>query len=1001
MGICILNTGWKPVLRKLMVSKNGAIMRTMAQQYDKQRGSAMILVVVVTVLLAVVGVMFVMVSRVGEMSSSAVVDSADLDAAVDSVVSRIHAVLVEDLFGDDGVIGSNGPHYTWPGNDSVTGDRTNPWLTSLEPSIGVDGFGVPVYYWAWVTDLYDNNFGVPVTPVYYDPQHELNDPTEWDGSKPELRVDTEGVLVKIIKPDDRTYVIAQSDSNWSQELPGARADASGDGVADSRWGIVPNVTTSRGRPVFAAVRIIDNCAMLNLNTANCFQINTVQSGSYDGWFYYNQLTGNTVLYNEYNTANDSDRVYYRDGGKYLSEVNYASFLRGSGTNADNLYGLHAAKKFAYLNTTTGDLISQLSPEDLHKVLMKYEDSRDVPASGAVYELFGIGDELEMRNRYLLTSRVLARFEKEGVAYNTFDWGRGEFVGGWNTALRVKRVPCENDSDLSYWKIRLNPENFDNTGTPAPIYPSYYDRRHISTFYSFDRPLRTGQYPRLTMDVPDEQQRAVFVPEKTMPIDLRAANIVSDPQAAVHLLYALREVYDPNKAAQLVVNLIDYADSDNDVSFLDTDAIADYIYAAAEGLFSSAEAEAIANNFGLGNTVAYGYERQPFISEIYCYRNPVGGNVERFGLELVNPYRSAISLDDWRISIGTTHYNLDATYSIPAATGDQPAQFGRLTIRSGSDVPTAGGVDVLRSNFGLGLQFLNAVIKLQRPDPAALNAANPFMVVDRTRLEQSTDIFGGEGVRVSKRDDKGWKFANNAACAPVSAVGTLGQANNVDVPQSGYQLPVANDGQSFERLADFIKAAFVGNQYDGSASGTITEQIASAASESDIRLDIAQTPQLLDYICFLNRPEGSLPGRININTAAKHVIAAAIAPQLVMAASDDAEHALYLAEQIIANRPYERISDLIQIDAFKKFAESGSPNVGDRGIEGDLEERDWIVSRLTNIFTVRSDTFTAWILVRLGHDGPQRRMIAVFDRSDVWAPGDRPRLVALHPVADPR
>jgi len=76
-------------------------------------------------------------------------------------------------------------------------------------------------------------------------------------------------------------------------------------------------------------------------------------------------------------------------------------------------------------------------------------------------------------------------------------------------------------------------------------------------------------------------------------------------------------------------------------------------------------------------------------------------------------------------------------------------------------------------------------------------------------------------------------------------------------------------------------------------------------------------------------------------------------------------------------------------------------VGDLGIENDFEERHWIFNRLANIFTVRSDTFTAYILVRLGTDGPQRRMIAIFDRSNVWQKGDVPRLVALHPVPDPR
>jgi len=73
----------------------------------------------------------------------------------------------------------------------------------------------------------------------------------------------------------------------------------------------------------------------------------------------------------------------------------------------------------------------------------------------------------------------------------------------------------------------------------------------------------------------------------------------------------------------------------------------------------------------------------------------------------------------------------------------------------------------------------------------------------------------------------------------------------------------------------------------------------------------------------------------------------------------------------------------------------------QSIEDDIEEEHWVLSNLANKFTVRSDVFTAYILVRLGETGPQRRMIGIFDRSQVWDKNDRPKLVALHPVPDPR
>jgi hypothetical protein len=72
-----------------------------------------------------------------------------------------------------------------------------------------------------------------------------------------------------------------------------------------------------------------------------------------------------------------------------------------------------------------------------------------------------------------------------------------------------------------------------------------------------------------------------------------------------------------------------------------------------------------------------------------------------------------------------------------------------------------------------------------------------------------------------------------------------------------------------------------------------------------------------------------------------------------------------------------------------------------GAPDDFEERDVIFARISNLVTVRSDVFTAYILVRIGTDGPQKRVMAILDRSNVYLPTDKVRVVALHPVPDPR
>ncbi|HEY5503975.1 MAG TPA: hypothetical protein VIK28_02365, partial [Sedimentisphaerales bacterium] len=74
--------------------------------------------------------------------------------------------------------------------------------------------------------------------------------------------------------------------------------------------------------------------------------------------------------------------------------------------------------------------------------------------------------------------------------------------------------------------------------------------------------------------------------------------------------------------------------------------------------------------------------------------------------------------------------------------------------------------------------------------------------------------------------------------------------------------------------------------------------------------------------------------------------------------------------------------------------------------GDLfEERDVIFDRISNLITVRSDVFTAYILVRIGTDGPQKRVIAILDRSGVTPTAGgytgKVKVIAVQQVPDPR
>jgi len=218
------------------------------------------------------------------------------------------------------------------------------------------------------------------------------------------------------------------------------------------------------------------------------------------------------------------------------------------------------------------------------------------------------------------------------------------------------------------------------------------------------------------------------------------------------------------------------------------------------------------------------------------------------------------------------------------------------------------------------------------------------------------------------------------------------------------------------------------------------------TEDEVRVDLAKPyyQNLFQYVTVLdpavypwNSPyETRIKGRININTAPWFVIA-----QLPWVSQREGSYNnTALAEAIVAYRDkteapggdpnygdrqgaagFENIGQLCnvidgsnrnfgidyysrdyEVDGTTPIDQGGFPDLTTPdGAANDFEERDLIFARISNLVTVRSDVFTAYILVRIGTDGPQKRVIAILDRSDVYSPTDRVKIVAVHPVPDPR
>jgi DNA uptake protein ComE-like DNA-binding protein len=256
---------------------------------------------------------------------------------------------------------------------------------------------------------------------------------------------------------------------------------------------------------------------------------------------------------------------------------------------------------------------------------------------------------------------------------------------------------------------------------------------------------------------------------------------------------------------------------------------------------------------------------------------------------------------------------------------------------------------------------------------------------------------------------------------------------VSIPGKNYNLSLAND--KFVTVGDIARPLIIGPNTAPDGTGTIGRQLASAVLENQVRLNLADPNYhgLFKYLTVFdptvdgidNNGDGygaganvdpnelKIPGRININTAPWFVIA-----QLPWVSQRKGGTDYSLAQAIVKYRDelktpkgFESIGELMNVTGMDYYKTqtgdlTGFPDLTPGGSTGDgapddFEERDVIFARISNLVTVRSDVFTAYILVRIGTDGPQKRAMAILDRSNVRSGDGKVRIVALHPVPDPR
>ena len=870
-----MNAGW----RKNRTNRHGA-----------GRGSALILTVVLTSLLAMVGVLFVMVTRIDKMGTQAATENRELTFAAETVVAEISELLAEDVPG----VGQNEEYYDYP-------DTADPWLADLEPRSDANAAGQ--YRWGQITSL--------------------------TGAE-SLKRD---VWIKVIGDRDTIEILDVNDVNNVVTT----ADADGDGVGDAQWFEVPGIMSSRGRPIYAAVRIVDNGGMLNVNTGYWFDPNR-EDPSFSNPSYTDATTVD---------------------GSSVSQIN-AVALAGGHIADSTLNQSYAA---ALLDARRIDPTEGLAGYE-GWVIWRYL----VPDPCCPYTPFDLSDELELRYRGLLNhGRIDTRVE---------NWG----------AFKTGTISTPVDSggtDLDNWFARAR---------DAGTLDSRYAYRHAATTYNMDRII-----PPSPIEVSSTRTVEKMVNVNTANADDILAAIIAALSEAGGDVDLIR-----GAAAQITANLVDYIDDDDEVTAIEG-------YAASGSHY-------------------YGLERPcVYISEIAhnAVTDAMGVVHHSYAIELHKPYfEDSDPIDgQWRLRIndgaivqpivwsGLRRFHVllaedpvaelfdDADFSDPEEPADTLTRYGYSLSDYAN--PTAQALDP--AGFDEGSTFA-----LQR----YVSATDHWLTVDFVRVASGDGWMDpDQGPRSTQRDVTPHKCIRRlwteTGVSPVVLGTGTDQYVDTDSPEAIQAHPanrtLRNIGELGMVLAD-------------SASGVIPED---APASVLVNLADPAYAGLFNYLTVMDPAQHDQPatetrimGRININTAPWFVLAQLPWIQY----QDDSTVKSTRARAIVDYREtygaFQSIAGLMQVTALRDLAYDGldnlndelpdrGPDLTDDAARDDLEERDLLFTRMSNLVTVRSDVFTAYVLVRLGANGPQKRMVAILDRSETTAENPAVEVIALHPVADPR
>lgn len=686
-----------------------------------RRGNALIMAVALTAMLAIIGSTFVLVARLERQTVRSFGNVRSLDDVQDFVIRSLQTRLAQDVT-------MAGPLDQLAGTDCYDAPASvDPWLAATEPVASGGG-----YQWPHISDVfgpYGNNSPVNLA----------------------------------------TAAVVWTAGTGAND--GDAVDADGDGIADSVWRQVESAAyRGDGKNVYVAVRVIDTCGLLNVNTV---------WGTGEP---FDDLNGNGTRdanenYTDLNRNTTWDAVW--DGGYYgLPTQVYPHRLLKEARWHVNAIALPTSAEV--YNWTAGLFGSRLGryAESAAEFRGRRADwvytwdwlrycERPFAGKAGGIRFFDLGDELALRNRFFLKkARETSRLETTAVL--------GSAIGDYTGTGTDKRpsLPYAGDSAVDDWGQQLLGVPAAG-GTPRP-----HDLRHLLTTYSFDRTVRPPQLaphadtaplpPEVNPDRPEilGVYRQVDVNEAVNAIVGLDPNEEAYLQAGRKLIAAVLYARKPlgvaltpelrNQAVQFVANLRDYIDSDH------------------------APTHFTANYFGPGLPAqdVFGFERQPYISEVFVRAQ--GGSdgadptIEFSAVELCNPYTSDLTLDGFSLTgaaLGGASYAL-STMTIRAARQGPDGYWrpGRLILASATpaadqaDTATEPGATLAPAltmpNFTRGANALHLV-------RTTGGAAPVDVLVDFVSSEKMESVTAGKAPGDGQKRDYSiersvwrWHFARN-------------------------------------------------------------------------------------------------------------------------------------------------------------------------------------------------------------------------------------------------